>query len=368
MMSADDRLEQVPLHDRHVELGAQMVPFAGYSMPVKYDNIQDEHRAVRTSCGLFDVSHMGRVEVRGADAVSAVDRLVTNDVTGLDDGRALYTVMCNKEGGIIDDLVIYRLAADRLLLCINAANRRRDLEHIEAHLKGEARLDDRSAQTLQLAVQGPEAESILSELVDGDLGSIRFFGCQHLEVAGVESLVARTGYTGEDGFELYVPADGGERIFDGLLEFRRRGLEVCGLGSRDTLRLEAGLLLHGQDIDESTNPLEANLGWLVKFDTGQPFIGQSALEQIRQQGIERRLRGFVLQGRGVLRADYSIEVDGTRIGRLTSGTYAPTLEESIGLGYIDIDYEDVDEVDVSIRRRTVAARVVDPPFYERSKS
>ncbi len=366
-MSDEKNLKSVPLEKRHVELGARMVPFAGYSMPVQYEGIKTEHEAVRTSAGLFDVSHMGRVYVTGKDAIAAVDRLVTNDVSKLVDGRAHYTVMCNDAGGIIDDLVIYRLTADRLLLCLNAANRDADLAHIEEHLSGDVELDDQSDQTLQLAIQGPKAQQILQQLTDYDLGEIKFFRCKQIEVAGVTALVARTGYTGEDGFELYLPGDGGEKIFDALVTRQDEGLAMCGLGCRDTLRLEAGLLLHGQDIDQSTNPLEAGLGWLVKFDKESDFIGRQALEKVREQGVKRELRGLILEGRGVLRPGYPIEVDGTEVGQLTSGSYSPTLEASIGLGYIDKDAARASDAEVRIRRRTVAAKIVDFPFYRRPK-
>lgn len=365
-MSDHTELTNVPLHHRHQELGGTMVSFAGHSMPVKYTNIKQEHRAVRSGCGLFDVSHMGRFSVRGERAVEMTDRLVTNDVEGLSDGQALYTVMCNEEGGIIDDLVVYRLHEQHLLLCANAANRGRDLEHIRQLFGGAAELEDRSEATVQLAVQGPDAQSLLDEISDGDLDSVGFFRCRYMEVAGVRTLVARTGYTGEDGFELYYPSDEAETVFDALMEFQTAGLTPCGLGARDTLRLEAGLLLHGQDIDETTNPLEANLGWLVKFDAKDQFVGRAALEEIRSRGVERRLRGFVLEGRGVLRAGYPVQLDDRTVGQLTSGGYAPTLEESIGLGYIDTDCEDAERVDVTIRSRRVEARVVDPPFYDRS--
>lgn len=360
-------LKHVPLHDHHVDLGAQMVEFAGHAMPVKYTTIKDEHQVVRSAAGLFDVSHMGRVEVQGADAIAATDYLVTNDVSSLVDGKALYTAMCNEEGGIIDDLVIYRLAEDRLLLCLNAANRDRDIAHIRAHLKGDAELVDLSEETMQLALQGPDAEPILEQLVDDTLDDIGFFRCARRDVAGVDTLVARTGYTGEDGFELYLPADGADQVFERLLDFQSQGLQPCGLGARDTLRLEAGLLLHGQDIDESTTPLEADLGWLVKFDAKDQFIGRTALQQQQKEGVERRVRGVKLTGRGVLRPGYTITAGDTEIGAITSGGYAPTLEASIGLGYIDTDYDDTSDVEVVIRGRTVEARLVDIPFYRRQK-
>ncbi len=363
----DDELKKVSLHDFHVQAGARMVPFAGYSMPVKYTKIKDEHLAVREGAGLFDVSHMGQVEVRGPGAIEAVNRLITNDMKRLVDGKALYTMMCNEDGGIVDDLVIYRLAKDHILLCVNAANRHRDLSHIETCLRGDAAVGDISDNTVQLALQGPKAESILAELTDVDLGSVKFFRSVSGKVAGVETLIARTGYTGEDGFELYLPVEGGDAVFGALLDYQDRGLTLCGLGCRDTLRLEAGLMLHGQDIDENTNPLEAGLGWVVKFDLKGDFVGREALERIKKKGVQRRFRGMVLEGRGVLRPGYPIELDGAPIGELTSGSYSPTLEASIGLGYIDKGYEEVENVEIQIRGRSVAARIVDPPFYKRSR-
>ncbi len=365
-MDETEELDFVPLHDRHVALGARMVPFAGYSMPVKYGKIKDEHHAVRSRAGLFDVSHMGRMEVRGSDAIAAVDRLMTNNVEKLSDGRALYTVMCNESGGIIDDLVIYRLSSERLFLCVNAANRDRDEAHLRENLQGDATLVDRSDETVQLALQGPAADEVLQGLTDAELEDLRFFRSVEADVAGVTMLVARTGYTGEDGFELYLPADDAQTVFDALLDSDSPTVTPCGLGCRDTLRLEAGLLLHGQDIDESTDPLEAGLGWLVKFDSDRSFVGQNSLEAKREQGLKRRLRGFILRERGVLRPGYAIEIDGRSVGELTSGGFAPTLEASIGLGYIDTDCDEAQEVDIAIRGRTRRADVVDPPFYKRS--
>ncbi len=356
-------LKHVPLHDLHVERGGSMTPFAGYEMPVKYRSIREEHHAVRQQAGLFDVSHMGRVEVRGEEAIDAVDRLMTHHVGGLNVGQARYTVMCNEQGGIIDDLVIYRLGEDRLLLCINAANRKRDLAHLRAQLGDGAVIDDQSDSTVQLALQGPEAEAVLQGFCGQDLSELRFFRSTEVDLLGGKGLVARTGYTGEDGFELYLGEELGRDVAEALLA--HESVQLCGLGCRDTLRMEAGLLLHGQDMTEETNPLEAGLGWLVKFGKGPAFVGQSVLEGVAEKGVEREMTGFRLEGRGILRAGYAIEVEGQEIGHLTSGGVAPTLEASIGLGYIDSAYGDVDEVEVVIRGRKCPARVVDLPFYTR---
>lgn len=368
MMS--DSLDRVPLHDRHIALGGRLVPFAGFEMPVQYQGIKDEHLAVRSAAGLFDVSHMGEVEVRGPDAIAAVDALVTNNVRGLVDGQALYTVMCAPDGGIVDDLIVYRLAEDHVFICVNAANRHKDVAFMREHLPNvDATLEDTSDHYVQLALQGPKAEALLKPLVDdADLSALKFFRCAWMQVAGVRALVARTGYTGEDGFELYIPGEGGAVVFDTLVErYVPNDLMMCGLGARDTLRLEARLPLYGQDLSAEINPLEAGLSWVVKLDAGHDFVGKAALETIKTQGVTRRLRGFRLEGRGVLRPGYAIFVDGRPVGELTSGGYAPTLDASIGLGYIDVEHTDVERAEVEIRGRRLPVQVSKKPFYSRPR-
>ncbi|RDV39250.1 glycine cleavage system aminomethyltransferase GcvT [Bradymonadaceae bacterium TMQ3] len=365
-----DSLHRVPLHDRHSTLGGRMVPFAGFEMPVQYKGIKDEHLAVRSAAGLFDVSHMGEVEVRGPDAIEAVDALVTNDVRGLVDGQALYTVMCAPDGGIVDDLIVYRIAEDHVFICVNAANRAKDVAFMREYLpKLNATLEDTSENYIQLALQGPKAEALLKPLVeDADLAELKFFRCAWMRVAGVSALVARTGYTGEDGFELYIPDEGGAKVFDALVEsYLPDELAMCGLGARDTLRLEARLPLYGQDLSEEINPLEAGLSWVVKLNSGYDFVGKAALEAIKAQGVKRRLRGFQLEGRGVLRPGYAILVDGRPVGELTSGGYAPTLDASIGLGYIDVEHTDVERAEVEIRGRRLPVQVSRKPFYSRPR-
>lgn len=358
---------RVPLHEEHLALTAQMVSFAGYLMPVKYTSIKEEHHAVRQQAGLFDVSHMGQVEVRGVGALAQLNYWITNDVSVLPVGKALYTVMCNDEGGVIDDLVVYRLEEDRFLLCVNAANRRRDMAHFLANkLDVDVEIDDLSDRTVQLAIQGPRAEVILSRLTEYDLSEIPFFGVAQTSVAGVDTLVARTGYTGEDGFELYLPAEHGRQVFRSFLEFVPDELTLCGLGCRDTLRLEAGLALHGQDLDETISPLEGGLGWVVKLDKIGDFIGKSALRAEKSRGPARVRRGFILEGRGVLRSGYSILHEAQEIGQITSGGYSPTLESSIGLGYLQQDSKSLEKVEVEIRGKSLLARVVRPPFYRRT--
>lgn len=366
-------LRHVPLEDRHEAAGARMVPFAGFMMPVQYEGIREEHMAVRQRVGLFDVSHMGEVEVRGPDAVAVVDGLVTNDVSKLADGQALYTAMCNEEGCIIDDLIVYRLASDHVLICVNASRREVDFAHMQAHARGAATLEDTSDQYIQLALQGPRAEALLQQLCGGgtELSKLRPFRATRATVAGVDDvLVARTGYTGEDGFELYIGAagGGGARIFDALVEHGAdHGLALCGLGARDTLRLEAKYLLYGQDITEETNPLEAGLGWVTKLDKETPFVGQQALRLIKEQGVSRRLRGLRVIGRGVIRPGYEIRLDGQTVGQVTSGSYSPLLETSIGMGYIDAAHAGAEEAEVEVRGRPLAVEVTRKAFYERDR-
>lgn len=364
-MSED--LRQIPLASRHVAHGGKMVPFAGFSMPLQYSGIVEEHHAVRRRAGLFDVSHMGEVEITGPDAIAMIDALVSNDATRLVDGQAMYTVMCREDGGIVDDLIVYRLAQDHVLVCVNAANRDKDFAFMKAHARGEAELVDRGDAWAQLALQGPLAQEILAPLTDADLGALATFRCTFAQVAGVRTLVARTGYTGEDGFELYIPTEAAGEVFDALVaEGQKDGrLSLCGLGCRDTLRLEARLHLYGQDMDESINPLEAGLSWVVKLNKSSDFVGRQALERIKQQGVSRRLKGLVVEGKGIIRHDYPIFVGDVQVGKVTSGTHSPTLEQSIGLGYVDVAYDHVEEVEVEVRQRRIKARVTTRPFYSR---
>lgn len=367
MVDLNDRTEKlVPLHDLHVAAGAQIVPFGGYLMPLKYTSIKEEHHAVRQAVGLFDVSHMGRVEVHGPDALAQVNYWVSNDVSTLQIGKALYGMLCNEAGGIVDDLVVYRLGEERFLLCINAANRDKDLAHFQNFRRGEAQIEDQSEETIQLALQGPMAEQVLQHLAKVDLSTIPFFGIAQVDLVGIPTLLARTGYTGEDGFELYLPLEGGREVFKALLQFSPQDLTLCGLGCRDTLRLEAGLALHGQDIDEETTPLQAGLSWTVKFEKEGGFVGREALLQEKTLGIPKLRRGFRLKGRGVLRSGYEVySLQGDKIGQITSGGYSPTLEGSIGLGYINRAEKDLEDVLVEIRGKMVEAEVVKPPFYKR---
>ena len=363
----DASLSHLALHARHVDLGARMVPFAGFHMPLQYDSITVEHEAVRSNVGFFDVSHMGEIEVRGADAIDVIDRLVPNDCQRLSDGQALYTVMCHEHGGIVDDLLVYRLASDHVLLCVNAANRAKDFAHINTWAKGDSDITETSDEWSQFAIQGPRAIELVSTLVGGEITSLGSFWCRWAEIAGARVLVSRTGYTGEDGVEIYVPIDASDAVFTQVERAGRSfGLQMCGLGARDTLRLEARLHLYGQDLDDETNPIEAGLSWTVKLDTPTDFVGKNALQEIKARGPSRRLRGLeVTEDRGVIRHGYEVFDGEQPIGRVTSGGHSPTLGYSIGLAYLDVDAASLDHVDVAVRRKTLRAKVTKGAFYKR---
>ena len=355
-------LKRTPLHDVHVKAGAKMVPFGGWDMPVQYAGIVEEHKAVRSAVGLFDISHMGEFEVAGAAALAAVQRLCTNDAAPLAEGQVQYSVLCYPEGGIVDDLTLYRLAGDRYMLTVNASNIDKDWRWVTEHEPG-AGWKNVSAETALLAVQGPKAEGLVQRLADTDVVSIRYYHFAPGKVAGVPGLISRTGYTGEDGFELYVPAGEAARLWHALMEAGRPdGIRPIGLGARDTLRLEMKFALYGNDIDQTTNPLEAGLGWVVKPAKGE-FIGRAAIEALRARGVARKLIGFEMVERQVARHGYRILKDGTEVGVVTSGSFSPSLERGIGMGYVRAALAAVgSEWDVEIRGVGQRARVVRTPF------
>jgi aminomethyltransferase len=371
-MADSDTLQTTPLHAAHEELGARMTGFGGFDMPVQYSGIIEEHMAVREAAGLFDVSHMGEAIVRGPDATAFVQNLVTNDAEKLYDGRAMYTVMCTPEGGIIDDLIVYRRREDLYMLVLNAANIEKDVGWMRAHNPMGATIENASQEIALLALQGPKSLDIAQPFVDTSLDDLKFYHFHEAEegafLDGSSAIVSRTGYTGEVGLEFYVPADDAERVWNALLEAGRdEGLKPAGLGARDTLRLEAGLCLYGNDITEDTNPYEAGLGWLVKLDAAD-FVGRDALTEIRERGPERSLIGFVADERGIPRNDYPIlDADGTPIGTVTSGTQSPILETGIGLGYVPHDEaytEPGTSLQVEGRRRSFDVTVRKPPFHK----
>ncbi len=351
----------------HRALGAKLVPFAGWLMPIQYAGIKKEHEAVRTRAGLFDVSHMGEILVRGPSAVAAVDHLVTNDVSKLDVGRALYTVCCNADGYILDDLIVYRLEEETVLVVCNASNREKIVAHFAANIGLGTPWKDVSDQWALLALQGPKAVDIMGALgAPASLLELRPFGVTRARLAGIDLWAARTGYTGEDGFELFCPSDDAPALWRALLEVGEpHGLQPVGLGARDTLRLEARLMLYGNDITEQTHPFEAGLGWVVKLDAGD-FIGRDALKAIKAAGLERRLVGLEMTGRGIARHGYPILSGGKPVGEVTSGSPGPTVGRNIGLGYVPKALSKVGTaLGIEIRGKVVDAVVVPTPFYKR---
>ncbi len=361
-------LRQTPLNAIHRQMGAKMVPFGGWDMPVQYAGILEEHRAVRGKAGLFDVSHMGEIELEGPDALAAVQHLVSNDAGTLQVGQVRYAALCTEVGTFVDDLTVARLAEAHFLLTVNASNIEKDLAWIRAHARGRVTVRDRSDETALLAVQGPAAVAILQPLTRLELGGIKYYWFARGTVLGVDAVFSRTGYTGEDGFELYLPSDRAAAVWSGLLEAgKARGLQPCGLGARDTLRLEAKMALYGNDIDDQHTVLEADLGWIVKFEKGD-FIGRAALWKQKGEGVRRKLVGFEMVGRGIARHGYPLAVAGAPIGEVTSGTHAPWLNKAIGLGYVAAEHAAVGVgFDVVIRGQPVAARVVPTPFYKRPR-
>jgi aminomethyltransferase len=361
---------RTPLYECHLEAGARMVEFAGWQMPVQYSGVIEEHRAVRTAAGLFDVSHMGEISVRGPAAEAFLQHLTPNDVTRLAPGRAHYSGLLTERGTYLDDLLIYRLAAEEFLVVVNAANAAADFGWIASHAQGRdgVVVEDVSDRWALLALQGPRAVEILAPLVPEDLTEVRYYGFRRGEVAGVEGLLSRTGYTGEDGFELYLPPQRAAEVWRRLLaEGEAAGLVPAGLGARDTLRLEAGMALYGHEIDETTTPFEAGLGWVVKLDQ-RDFVGREALAAQKERGVERKLVGFEVRGRGIARQGHEVVAGGRAVGRVTSGTWSPTFEKALGMAYVPIDMAvPGTALTLTVRGRELDAEVVELPFYRRSR-
>jgi len=356
-------LKRTPLYHAHVAAGARMVPFGGWEMPVQYAGIIEEHRTVRTAVGLFDVSHMGEFEVEGSGAFATLQSLTTNDMAALEDGQVQYSLLCYPNGTIVDDLTVYRLARDRFMLTVNASNIDKDYAWVTEHGRG-ARWRNVSAETGLIAVQGPKAEALVGRLAEGDATKIGYYRFARGAVADVSALISRTGYTGEDGFELYTAAGDTTRLWAALLEAGRAdGVAPIGLGARDTLRLEMKYALYGNDIDETTNPLEAGLGWVVKPAKGE-FIGKDALEKIRAAGLRRRLVGIEMVDKAVARHGYPVLKDARPVGIVTSGSYGPSVDKYIAMAYVEAAHAAVGTtLDVEIRGQGKAARVVRTPFY-----
>ena len=350
-----------------------MVDFGGWDMPVQYPaGTIEEHLRTRTHAGLFDVSHMGEVDVRGTDAIAFVNKITSNDVTKLVDGQAQYTALTTPEGTVVDDLLVYRLAADHLLLVVNASTTEKDWEWIESNRAGESvELNNVSSDYCQLALQGPDAQSILQKLTDSPLAEITYYRFRPGSVDGVEGIISRTGYTGEDGFEFYAPADRAEQLWNKILDAGNTGTPTgvlpCGLAARNTLRLEAALALYGHEIDETTTLLEANLGWICKLDKGE-FIGREALARQKAEGVKRKLVGFEVTERGIARDDQDVMINGERVGKVTSGSPAPFLKKNIGFAYLPVEFASVgQQINIDVRGKLVGAQVVKTPFYKRPK-
>ncbi len=344
-----------------------MVPFAGFEMPVQYPSgIVQEHLAVRNAVGLFDVSHMGEFRIRGNDALAFLQKVTINDVAKIGTHRVQYTAMCDEDGGIIDDLLLYRLD-DSYLMVVNAANAEKDLAWIRSHADGDVDIADESEETILLAVQGPRSLETLSGLSSVPLRELEYYSWTDSSVAGVPALVSRTGYTGELGFEIYIQNKPGaaSNVWDAIVDAGKEfGIIPIGLGARDTLRLEMGFCLYGNDIDRTTNPLEAGLGWITKFDKGE-FIGREAIMSARDSGLQRRLVGFVVEGKAVARHGYGIYAAGDHIGDVTSGTFSPVLQVAIGMGYVQRDRANVgDSILIDIRGKKVSASIVKMPFVQ----
>jgi aminomethyltransferase len=377
-----ETLRRTPLYDAHKALGGRIVPFAGWELPVQYAGLLKEHAAVRNAAGLFDVSHMGEMKIEGPKAEEFIDGLVTGDLTTLADGKALYTVACKAQGTILDDLIVYRRGREKFLIVMNASNRDKIAAHFGAHAspfvaRGELTFADISDETALIALQGPQAVEVMKHAqADAAITSLGSFCLVEGIVSGVRVIAARTGYTAEDGFELFVHPEDATRLWNGLLAAGKPlGIEPCGLGARDTLRLEGRLSLYGNEIDETTNPLEAGLGWVTKLDKPRDFLGKAALRAIRDAGLSRKLVGFEMVGRGIGRHGYPIHAwsgaeapTGAPIGIVTSGSPAPTLDKNIGLGYVPAALAEIGtKLGIEIRGKLIEAVVVKTPFYKRRK-
>ncbi len=359
-------VKRTPLYNVHVAAGAKMVEFGGWLMPVQYEGILKEHQAVRSAAGLFDVSHMGEIRISGQGARDFLQKLVTNDVSRLKPGCALYSPMCNPQGGTIDDLLVYQLEDDQYLLVVNAANIQKDYDWVKSQAASSVIIENVSEKTCQLALQGPAAQRILQKITAIDLRDTKYFCFVYGRVEGVECLVSRTGYTGEDGFELYFPAEHAEALWQAILAAGQLGgVKPVGLGARDTLRFEACLALYGHELTDEISPLMAGLGWTVKFNKPE-FIGREALLKEKEAGPTHRLVGLEMIDRGIPRQGYPLYKEDREVGWVTSGTFAPTLEKNLGLAYVAVQWAKTGgELDVMVRNKPLKARIVQKPFYKR---
>lgn len=356
-------LKRTPLYDSHVALGARMVEFGGWEMPVQYTGIIEEHKAVRTAAGVFDIDHMGQFQVRGADSLPFLQKMMSSDIAQIEINTAKYAILCYADGGVVDDTFVYRFKDDWMVV-VNASNREKDFAWMKAHIgNSDVGLRDISDELYMIALQGPKSEAILQKLESANLSDLRYHHAYKLQMDGKEGILARTGYTGEDGFEMFVPAHLGKHVWDNILEAGKdEGLLPIGLGARDSLRFEAKFSLYGHEIDANTSPIEGALSWAC--DLSKDFIGRDALLKQKLDGAKKKLVGFEMTDRGIPRKDYPIAKNGQTIGYVTSGMFAPTLEKNIGLGFVPPELAKIgNEIDVVIRGKPVKARIVKTPFY-----
>jgi aminomethyltransferase len=358
-------LKYTPYTDFHIAAGAKMVPFAGYYMPVQYTGIISEHKAVRENVGLFDLTHMGEFEVIGPRALEFLQNMTTNNVSALERWQIQYTCMTYPNGGIVDDFLVYNIG-DKYMLVVNAANIDKDFEWFKQHLIEGVELVNNSDDISLLAIQGPKAQSLLSELAAYNLDDVRYYWAAEAKIAGKKILFSRTGYTGEDGFELYIPNNDAEDLWEAINRIGKKyNMALIGLGARDSLRLEMKMALYGNDIDETTNPIEAGLGWIVKLDKGD-FIGRDAIARVKEEKPKRRLVCLVLEGKAFPRKGYDVYKDEEKVGHLTSGTVSPSLGKPIAMAYVPAAISKPgNRVEVDIRGKKLAAEVIKPPFYKR---
>lgn len=369
-MRMGNELKRTPLFDEYSKYGGKTIDFGGWDLPVQFSTIKEEHDAVRHRAGLFDVSHMGEIIVEGKDALEYLQYLLTNDIAKIGIGGAQYNAMCYENGGVVDDLLVYRLSESQYLLCVNAANIEKDFEWMKTNLKGDVKVTNKSDEYAQIALQGPLSEEVLQTLTEVDLSSLKYFKfIDNAEIAGHPVLLSRTGYTGEDGFELYGKPIAIVELWSKILEAGKdKGVVPAGLGARDTLRFEACLPLYGQELGKEITPLEAGIGFAVKLQKEAEFIGKDALKAQKENGIPRKLIGVEMIDKGIPRHGYKVYKDGVEIGEITTGTQSPLTKRNIGLALIDAKFAQLDnEVEIEIRNKKLKAHTCATPFYKRSK-
>ena len=365
-----NELKRTPLFDEYAKYGGKTIDFGGWELPVQFSSIKEEHDAVRNRAGLFDVSHMGEIFVEGSDALSYLQKMLTNDISKITVGGAQYSALCYEDGGVVDDLLTYRLADERYLLCVNASNIEKDFEWLQKHVEGNVTVTNASDDYAQIALQGPLAEELLQSLTTEDLAAIKYFKFKdNVDVAGQSVLVSRSGYTGEDGFEIYGTPEAIIELWNKILDAGKdKGVIAAGLGARDTLRFEACLPLYGQELSKDINPLEAGIGFAVKLAKEPQFIGQQALIEHKEKGLARKSVGIEMIDKGIPRTGYKVFKDGIEIGEVTTGTQSPMTKRNIGLALIDTKFAEIGtELEIEIRKNRAKAVIVEKPFYKRTK-